>query len=84
MTYAGIYSQSTLKLVTTKENELTQLEKQLADFKESGIATSKFNEIKLDETTVKNIRNEILSALDVESPEEMKILLRNYIEKIKI
>ena len=84
MTYAGIYPQSTLKLVTTKENELTQLEKQLADFKESGIATSKFNEIKLDETTVKNIRNEILSALDVESPEEMKILLRNYIEKIKI
>ena len=37
MTYAGIYPQSTLKLVTTKENELTQLEKQLADFKKSGI-----------------------------------------------
>jgi septation ring formation regulator EzrA len=31
----GIYPQSMLKLVTAKENEITQLEKQLADFKES-------------------------------------------------
>ena len=81
---AGIYPQSTLKLVTIKETEITQLEKQLADFKGSGSMTGKFHEIKLDEQTIQNIRNEVVSALDIESPEEMKIFLRHYIEKIKI
>ena len=81
---AGIYPQSMLKLVTTKENEITQLEKQLAEFKESGSKTNKFSEIKLDEQTIQNIRQDTISVLDNESPEVLRVFLRNYIEKIKI
>ena len=84
MTDAGIYPQSTLKLIVTKENEITQLEKQIAEFKESGSKTNKFSEIKLDEQTIQNIRQDTISVLDNESPEVLRIFLRNYIEKIKI
>ena len=84
MTDAGIYPQSTLKLITTKENEITQLEKQLAEFKESSSKTNKFSEIKLDEQTIQSIRQDTISVLDNESPEALRVFLRNYIEKIKI
>ena len=84
MTDAGIYPQSTLKLIVTKENEITQLEKQLAEFKESGSKTNKFSETRLDEQTIQNIRQDTISVLDNESPEVLRVFLRNYIEKIKI
>jgi site-specific DNA recombinase len=80
----GIYPQSMLKLVTAKENEITQLEKQLADFKESSPKANKFSEIKLDEKTVQSIREDTISVLDNESPEALRVFLRNYIEKTKI
>ncbi len=79
---AAIYPQSTLKLIASKENEITQLEKQLAEFKES--SSNKFGDLTLDDRTIQAIRQETISALDVESPEVLRTFLRNYIEKIKI
>ena len=49
--------QSTLKMVADKENEIAQLEKQLAEFKDSG-SKSGFANIKLDDKPIQEIRQD--------------------------
>ncbi len=79
---SGIFPESTLKIVSTKENEIRQIEKRMADLKEAG--QSQFGNLKLDNRLIDDIRIHALAALDNESPEERRIFLRTYIEQIKI
>jgi len=84
MNEAGIFPQSTLKIVVSKENEVVQLEKQIEDIKESNSKPNRFKDLSIDDTAIQGIRQDIFHVLDNESPSELRIFLRNYIEEIKI
>jgi site-specific DNA recombinase len=85
MINAGLFPQSTMKLVTEREVEISKLDKQLAEIKNSDIKSHTLrNMATYDEKIVRDIQQQIYMLLDSESPEHLRTFLRNYIEKIKM
>ena len=60
------------------------LNKQLAYLKNSGNKTQLFPDLNFNEKTIGDIQKQIYSILDSESPDTLRIFLRNYIDVIKI
>jgi DNA invertase Pin-like site-specific DNA recombinase len=81
---SGYYPQSTMKLVTELESELSKLNDHIVEIKNEGNQTPGLNKLTLDEKTIRDIQHQAYSVLDNESPENLRVFLRNYIEVFKI
>ena len=64
--------------------EISRLDKQLLEIKDVGNTTHKLENLTLDETAIRNIQQRAYLVLDNESPDNLRVFLRNYIEVIKI
>lgn len=74
---------SVLEAISKREQHVSSLQKQLEDIQESAKKTSIAN-ISVNEDFIKAIWHETIAMLDSESPEQLKSILRYYVEQIKI
>jgi site-specific DNA recombinase len=81
---SGLFPQSTMKLVTDRESEIGKLDKQLVEIKNGGNKTHVLKNLTFDEKTIRDIQQQAYSILDNESPNNLRVFLRNYIDVIKI
>jgi hypothetical protein len=82
MSEAGIYPQTVLKMVTEKENEETRLDKDMDELKSN--RQSSLAGAVLNNQLIESIHKDTLEILDNQSPENLGIFLRHYIERITI
>ncbi len=85
MIKSGLFPQSTMKLITEREFEIGTLDKQLAEIKKnSGNEKHMLSKLTLDKKAIWDIQQQAYSILDGESPDNLRVFLRNYIDVIKI
>ncbi len=84
MIRAGVFPESTMKLLSDREADLAKLEASLEELKNSSGKGGNIGNFKLDSASVEQIRRESLATLDNQNPEDLRIFLRNYIEWIRV